>query len=39
MMRRILTAVALFASAAGVTRAAAQRSHFQLFLGINITLY
>lgn len=35
MMRRILTAVVLLASAAAVSRAAAQRSHFGLHGGYN----
>ena len=35
MMRRILTALVLLAGAAGVSRAAAQRSHFGLHGGYN----
>ncbi len=38
MMRRILTAVVLLASAAAVSRAAAQRSHFGLHGGYNVDL-
>ncbi len=38
MMRRILTAVVLLASAAVVSRAAAQRSHFGLHGGYNFDL-
>jgi hypothetical protein len=38
MMRRILTAVVLLTSAAAVSRAAAQRSHFGLHGGYNFDL-
>ena len=38
MLRRILTAVVLLLSAAGVSRAAAQRSHFGLHGGYNFDL-
>jgi len=38
MMRRILTAVALLVCAVGVTRAAAQRSHFGLHGGYNFDI-
>lgn len=38
MIRRILTAVVLLTSAAAVTRAAAQRSHFGLHGGYNFDL-
>lgn len=38
MLRRILTAVALLVCAAGVTRAAAQRSHFGLHGGYNFDI-
>jgi hypothetical protein len=38
MMRRILTAVVLLASAAAVSRAAAQRSHFGLHGGYNFDI-
>ncbi len=38
MMRRILTAVVLLTSAAAVSRAAAQRSHFGLHAGYNFDL-